>query len=61
VSRGDSVWLAGLNSGHSIARRRSTVVSATHSVALAHPHVPRFRAVHEEVRDCMISNPQTNF
>jgi hypothetical protein len=47
--RGDSIWLAGLNSGHAIARRRSTVISATHSVALAHPHVPRFRAVHEEV------------
>ena len=49
LARGDSVWLAGLNSGHAIARRRSTVISATHGVALAHPHVPRFRAVHEEV------------
>ena len=49
LARGDSVWLAGLNSGHTIARRRSSVVSATHGVALPHPHVPRFRAVHEEV------------
>ena len=49
LARGDGVWLAGLNSGHAIARRRSTVISATHGVALAHPHVPRFRAVHEEV------------
>jgi hypothetical protein len=52
LARGDSVWLAGLNSGHAIARRRSTVISATHGVALAHPHVPRFRAVHEEVGSC---------
>ena len=53
LRRGDSVWLANLDSHHTLQRRRSTVVSATHSVTVAIPQVPRFRAVHEEVRQHM--------
>lgn len=46
---GEKVWLAGLASGHTIVRRRSTVITATESLSIANPIVPRFRAVHEEV------------
>ena len=50
VRRGDSVWLAGLSSGHTLVRRRSSVISATQATSIAHPKVPRFRAIHQEAR-----------
>ena len=50
VRRGDSVWLAGLSSGHTLVRRRSSVITATQATSIAHPKVPRFRAIHQEAR-----------
>ncbi len=50
VQRGDGVWLAGLSSGHTLVRRRSSVITATQATSIAHPKVPRFRAIHQEAR-----------
>ena len=50
LRRGDMVWLAGLTTGHRMMRRQCTVTSATSAITITPAHVPRFRAVHEEVR-----------
>ena len=50
LRRGAKVWLAGLTTGHRMMRRQCTVTSATSAITIAPAHVPRFRAVHEEVR-----------
>ncbi len=49
LRRGDKVWLAGLTTGHRMMRRQCTVTTATSAITIAPAHVPRFRAVHEEV------------
>ena len=55
LRRGEQVWLAGLTTGHRMRRRQSTVTTATCAMTIAPATVPRFRAVHEEVRLALVS------
>lgn len=50
LRRGDAVCLVGLTKALRLMRRESRITNATSALSLGSAEVPRFRAVHEEVR-----------